>query len=139
MAKVCTVDRMIRQCPLLPLMSEQHQSRRSDPLSTPLPTFCPRCRKCFRAGDRQTICPICGDRLIHQGYCPVCEAYLAFAVGVLCPKHDLPLEAVQPPSFDFVDLGAGFAGLRFATLPTRSPLEAPRIRLEAEGIPDVRG
>ena len=54
---------------------------------------------------------------------------------MLCPKHDLPLEAARPPGFDFVDLGAGVRWVTVCRFADTLAAQAPRIRLEAEGIP----
>jgi hypothetical protein len=114
--------------------------RSQDPWETMLPTepgpqFCSGCGKSPPESPGLTACPHCGDRLVPQGFCPVCEQYLRLPIGTNCPKHDLPLEARAPvrPQFD----GDG-RPLRWATVGHFSDsmaAEAPRIRLEAEGIP----
>jgi hypothetical protein len=81
------------------------------------------------------LCPECGEALRDRGYCTVCDDYWLLPEGAACPKHDLPLERGRPEAG--VDLPPG-ARVDWATIgrfahPTDA--EAPRIRLEAEGIP----
>jgi hypothetical protein len=99
------------------------------------PHFCPRCGHV--AGEETRLCRECGDVLTPQGYCAVCEAAWPLPAGTPCPKHDLALEswrartdAVRGPLTDekWVTLSSFADALR---------AEAPRIRLEAEGIPTV--
>ena len=103
-------------------MSDLHPPSRRELDSHSTPAFCAGCRKPFPEGQGLAICPACGDRLIPQGYCPVCEAHWQLAVGEPCPKHDLPLDAERPPRFEFADLGAD---VRWVTVchfePTRWP------------------
>jgi hypothetical protein len=70
-----------------------------------------------------------------QGYCPVCEDYLRLPAGVLCPKHDLPLETQAPPRPRLDDGGKPLRWVTIARYPDTQAADAPRIRLEAEGIP----
>lgn len=103
--------------------------------SQPAPRFCARCRKSVPADPGLTACPVCGDHLLLQGYCPVCEDYWRLPVGMACPKHDLPLDAMGPPS---PRLDAGdkpFRWVMVGRFTDSLAAEAPRIRLEAEGIP----
>src|SRR4051812_22517038 len=58
--------------------------------------FCVGCGKAPGSASVATACPYCGDRLVRQGFCPVCEQHLRQPVGSACPKHDLPLEASAP-------------------------------------------
>jgi hypothetical protein len=114
--------------------------RAQDPRETTLPAvpgprFCSGCGKSAPEIPGNTACPSCGDRLIPQGYCPVCERYLRQPVGTACPKHDLPLEASAPQRARF---GGAGGSVQWATVGRYSDslaAEAPRIRLEAEGIP----
>lgn len=107
----------------------------------PTPTtgrrFCPGCRRPPAPAAHSDICAYCGDRLIAEGYCPVCEEFLALPAGAICPKHEVKLEDQAPPrlagriaeeSSKWVEVG------RFADTLACQP---PRIRLEAEGIPTV--
>lgn len=97
------------------------------------PTYCPRCRRADHDG-HVTLCSACGDSLVGQGYCPVCEAYLLLPVGASCPKHELELEPgptrLEPAP---MMVGVGWATIRVFTDSTA--VAAARIRLEAEGIP----
>jgi hypothetical protein len=85
--------------------------------------------------DTSALCAACGDALVAQGYCAVCEGHWTLAVDTPCPKHDLPLEASRarahrphtPTSAD-----PWVAVVRYAD---SLRAEAQRIRLEAEGIP----
>ena len=95
--------------------------------------FCPRCD---REGKPYAIlCVNCGDRLVGQGYCPICERFWRLPVGAACPKHEVDLE--DEPSRPEFPLATG-PGTRWVTVETFGDAlkaEAPRIRLEAEGIP----
>jgi hypothetical protein len=78
------------------------------------------------------LCPACGDSLVDQGYCGVCERFWNLARGEECPKHDIPLEEVPaewPSDDEFTDW------VSVAAYSQPMAAEAPRIRLEAEGIP----
>jgi hypothetical protein len=81
------------------------------------------------------LCEVCGETMVAQGYCGVCDAHWTLAPGTPCPKHDLGLEAAparEEPPLASAARGAWVTVARFAD-PMRA--EAPRIRLEAEGIP----
>jgi hypothetical protein len=73
--------------------------------------------------------------MVARGYCPVCEDYLLQAVGSSCPKHDIPLEAQAPPRPRFEDTDQTVTWTTVARYADSLAAEAPRIRLEAEGIP----
>ena len=95
--------------------------------------FCPRCDCEVRppAG----LCEECGERLIVQGYCPICERSWRLPVGTLCPKHEVELEP-EPPGEDFrPDRGESIRWVTVEVFANALKAEAPRIRLEAEGIP----
>ncbi len=94
------------------------------------PRFCPGCRHLAPPGS--TLCPACGDSLVDRGYCGVCERFWSLARGESCPKHDIPLEDVPEDSFSDV---AFTDWVSVATYTQTLAAEAPRIRLEAEGIP----
>ena len=100
----------------------------------PEPTFCPGCRA---AGDpARALCEDCGERLVPRGHCATCEGFWSLPVGVDCPKHDVPLDPAPPPSRPAGDPGR--LAERWATVATYvhpNEANAPRIRLEAEGIP----
>lgn len=94
-----------------------------------VPLYCPRCQR--PSGRGATLCADCGERLLVQGYCPICERFWARPVGSDCPKHDVPLDD-RPPA------RAPAEGARWVTAGLYADAlkaEAPRIRLEAEGIP----
>ena len=97
------------------------------------PTFCPRCRADGRPSGG--LCGECGEGLMPRGYCPTCEAAWKRPIGDPCPKHDQPLEDPPPPT----SLGLpGQVDDRWTTVATYghpNEANAPRIRLEAEGIP----
>jgi hypothetical protein len=97
------------------------------------PRYCPRCRLDAEPG--AALCDGCGERLEDQSYCPVCESYWRLPAKSPCPKHEVPLEE-GPPEPEFPHPGKG--GARWVTVGTFADAlkaEAPRIRLEAEGIP----
>lgn len=97
------------------------------------PTFCPRCRGDGSSGEE--LCRSCGELVVPSGYCSTCEAFWKRPIGEDCPKHEVPLEEAPPP---LEPLGTpGQRAERWVTVATYShPNEAnaPRIRLEAEGI-----
>jgi hypothetical protein len=116
-------------------MTHPHEQPGAERASRPAPRFCARCRETIAEDPWLSACPHCGDRLLPQGYCPVCEDYWRLPVGTACPKHDLPLDAVGPLS---PRLDAGDKPFRWVTVGRFNDsmaAEAPRIRLEAEGIP----
>jgi hypothetical protein len=100
---------------------------------TGFPRFCPRCDR--DAEPPESLCVQCGEGLVEQGFCPTCEHYWRRPAGTPCPKHEVDLEEAPPagaggrpgdPATHWVTVGT-FAHTLSA--------EAPRIRLEAEGIP----
>ena len=119
----------------LNLMSEPHLPSGPELCPKPAPPFCSRCRKSFSGSFGLAICPTCGDRLIPEGYCSVCEDYWTLPVGVPCPKHDLPLDALGPPRLQFEVLGKPARWVTVCHFTDSLAAQAPRIRLEAEGIP----
>lgn len=93
------------------------------------PAFCPRCGVARKPGG--ALCAECGDRLIEQGYCGVCERFWLRRVGDPCPKHEIPLETgpaagLAPGYVDWVTIASYAQPIQ---------AQAPRIRLEAEEIP----
>jgi hypothetical protein len=94
------------------------------------PRFCPQC---LRPGALLAqLCSDCGEILANQGYCSVCEQYWPRKVGVLCPKHDLPLD----DGAELVVAGASrIQWVTIASYQQNSAAQAARIRLEAEAIP----
>jgi hypothetical protein len=104
-----------------------------DDVGIALPRYCPRCDR--DAGGVEDLCKHCGERLVDQSYCPICERFWRRTAGSACPKHEVPLED-RPPESAFE--GTGKPAARWVTVGTFSDAlkaEAPRIRLEAEGIP----
>ena len=116
-------------------MTEFHPSWQPEHLVETGPLFCSACAKPFPGRAGLTSCPVCGDRLVARGYCPVCEDFLLQEVGSSCPKHDLPLEAQAPPRLRFEDVEQAVTWTTVARYADSLAAEAPRIRLEAEGIP----
>jgi len=99
------------------------------------PRICPKCRLVINDDTAGSLCPDCGATTYPQGYCPVCEDYIRLPVGALCPKHDVELEAGIPPSINSIALGEAVSWVTIVVLPDSLAAAAPRIRLEAEGIP----
>ena len=125
----------VRLTASLIVMTHSHEPPGEELTSRPGPPFCAQCGKPVSDDPWLISCPICGDRLLSQGYCPVCEDYWRLPVGTACPKHDLPLDANGPAS---PRLDAGDKPFRWVTVGRFGDslaAEAPRIRLEAEGIP----
>lgn len=91
--------------------------------------FCPRCRR--TATSTSNLCNYCGETLVPEGFCGVCERFWPHGVGSPCPKHEIPLEEA-PLS---VSSGTRIHWATIAAFPSTSAAEAARIRLEAEGIP----
>ena len=103
---------------------------RSRPPAFATPTYCPLCLK---AGPPDaTLCPHCGETLVDQGHCGVCERFWKLPVGDDCPKHDIALSRIHPGSVATPDF-SGWVSVASYNQPLSA--EAPRIRLEAEGIP----
>ena len=93
--------------------------------------FCPNCR--WNLDLDELLCRDCGEETSLLAYCDVCEHFWQLPEGTPCPKHDVLLAAspsvpstVDPERVDWATVKT------FSTLPLA---EAPRIRLEAEGIP----
>ena len=99
-----------------------------------VPRFCPNCKNAAPEDHEDPLCPECGDRLIPQGYCPVCEHFWRLAVDVLCPKHDIPLEAGPPPSSEPITTDQVISWVTVKVFPDSLSAAIPRSRLEAEGI-----
>ncbi len=100
------------------------------------PRFCPGCGRAA-SGEESRLCAACGETLEPQGYCTTCEDYWPMAAGKPCPKHETPLEGGAPRRADFPS-GASGPVPRWVTVGTfddATKAEAPRIRLESEGIP----
>ncbi len=111
-------------------MYQETSTTRSDP-----PRFCPECGRAAAESNDGTLCERCGATLAIQGYCPVCESRVRRRVGELCPKHDvelLPDEAEERPHRPD---GSPIHWVTVKVFPDSLAVAAPRIRLDAEGIP----
>lgn len=109
-------------------------SRVDGAVGNDLPRYCPRCQRDARPGD--DLCANCGERFAGQSYCPICERFWKRAAGADCPKHDLPLEPGPPVSQPIDPAWGPVASWQtVGTFADPVAAEAPRIRLEAEGIP----
>jgi hypothetical protein len=100
---------------------------------TPVPRFCPRCRR--EANPSAVLCAACGEAIRDQGYCPICEQFLLQAPGSSCHKHDVTLESGPPPSAFLGERDRATEWVTVATFDTETQSEPARGRLEAEGIP----
>jgi hypothetical protein len=96
-----------------------------------IPSFCPSCNKKAPDDHERLLCPECGETLIPQGFCPVCEHYWRLAVDALCPKHDIPLEVNPVPP---IAAGYAISWVTVKVFPDSLSAAIPRSRLEAEGI-----
>jgi hypothetical protein len=103
------------------------------PLRHAASRFCPNCKKAAHDDDGP-LCPYCGDRLIPQGYCPVCEHFWRLAEEALCPKHDIPLEPVPPVASEPIAADQRISWVTVKDFPDSLAAAIPRTRLEAEGI-----
>jgi len=101
--------------------------------SAAAPWFCPRCRKAAPADLDRRLCPECGDTVIPQGFCPVCERFWLLPVGVSCPKHEVEL-ALPESSHGNSASRQKVDWVTVMVFPHTLAAIAPRIRLEAEGI-----
>jgi hypothetical protein len=97
------------------------------------PRFCRRCLEVSR--ENLSLCPSCGESLVDQGYCGICESYWTLPEGEDCPKHEVPLEAGPPKTATLGMPGAGAKLVTIGKFARPGQAEALRIRLEAEGIP----
>ena len=109
----------------LNLMSEPHLPSGPELCPKPAPGFCSRCRKSFSGSFGLAICPTCGDRLIPEGYCPVCEDYWRFLSAYPAPSTICRSTLWGRPGSSSRSWGSPPAGSRFAILPIRWP---PRLR-----------
>ena len=97
------------------------------------PSFCRGCGREGRDGVR--LCGECGDELIPQGFCPVCDRYVRHPEGATCPKHDLELTAGPAPDKPPLCEEDGADWVTVGSFATSHEAEVRRLRLEAEGIP----
>jgi hypothetical protein len=97
------------------------------------PRYCPRC-----GGDGEgagPLCRDCGETLRSRGYCAICESFWKLGPGSDCPKHEVELLEEVPRSEPFGVPGERPMLVTVATFSHPNQANAPRIRLEAEGIP----
>jgi hypothetical protein len=99
------------------------------------PRFCPRCKSEHRDEFGGVLCQQCGESLVAQGYCPVCEGHWLLEVGELCPKHDFVLEVTPPFPSEPIKPGQSVSWVTVKVFPDSLATAVPRTRLEAEGIP----
>ena len=97
------------------------------------PRFCPRCGRA--GGSEGPLCADCGETLRGQGYCPTCEGFWKLEAGLDCPKHEVELIEEAPPVESFGSDEGRASLVTVATFSHPNQANAPRIRLEAEGIP----
>jgi hypothetical protein len=98
------------------------------------PQYCQRCREAPPDDHRDPLCPECGERLIAQGYCAVCEDYWRLPAAALCPKHDIVLDDAPPPASDTIAANDPVSWVTVRIFPDSLSAAIPRSRLEAEGI-----
>jgi len=104
-----------------------------DQARTAPPRFCPRC-----GGEGKgpgPLCRNCGEILRDRGYCPICEGSWKLGPGSDCPKHEVALVDEAPRLEPFGAPGERTSLVTVATYNHPNQANAPRIRLEAEGIP----
>jgi hypothetical protein len=73
--------------------------------------------------------------MASQGYCAVCEAYWALVPGTPCPKHEVALATNAPVPAEVFSPANREEWVTVASFADALGAEAPRIRLESEGIP----
>jgi hypothetical protein len=72
--------------------------------------------------------------MVPKGYCSVCEDFWPLPARSRCPKHEIALDAVAPQLFPEKTVGPVPRWVTVATFSDALQAEAPRLRLEAEGI-----
>jgi hypothetical protein len=98
-----------------------------------VPRFCPGCGREAMGGS--ALCAHCGERVRDQGYCPICERFWRLPAGAPCPKHEVELDDPPPRTEPHTPGSAATHWVTVETFVDALKAEAPRIRLEAEGIP----
>jgi hypothetical protein len=99
------------------------------------PRFCPACGLDKFDDLEQSICPLCGDSLRAQGFCPVCEQHWSKEPGSPCPKHDVELESPQAAGSEPVPGGGYVPWVTVSVFSSTAAAAIVRGRLESEGIP----
>lgn len=97
------------------------------------PRLCPRCGRSEPRGS--TLCHECGEVLQGQGFCGICEDFWPLPVGAFCPKHEVGLETQRHSWPLSLEAGERPVWVTVGVFADPPKAEAPRIRLEAEGIP----
>jgi hypothetical protein len=97
------------------------------------PRYCPRCRRDRSAEAR--LCFECGEALSSKGFCDICEHFWRLPIGASCPKHELPLETGPVPIASPFEPGEQPRWETVGIYDHALEAGAPRLRLEAEGIP----
>ncbi len=103
--------------------------------SDPVPRFCPGCGLVDGGTIEGSLCPDCGETLVRQGYCPVCEALWRLRPGLPCPKHDVLLERESPGPIGSTAPGDPVSWTTIAVFASGLAAAIPRSRLESEEIP----
>jgi hypothetical protein len=98
------------------------------------PRYCPGCGIEAPLDLVGSLCPECGEAVIPQGYCPVCEDYWRLTVGAQCPKHEVPLEAPPAALSESIESRQPVTWVSVGVFPNAVEASVPRGRLEAEGI-----
>ncbi len=103
---------------------------------TGIPRYCPNCSAVFRGDHDSPLCSYCGDSLVPQAYCAVCEDWWRLPVDALCPKHEIALD--EAPDADLakqIPFDQQISWVTVKVFPDSLSAAVPRSRLEAEGIP----
>ncbi len=119
----------------LPRGPPRMEDRRRDRIAGAPPRYCPRCGGEGEGEGGGPLCADCGEVLRPRGYCPTCEACWKLDPGADCPKHDVELVDGPPRPEAPGDVGGRGPFVTVATFSHPNQANAPRIRLEAEGIP----
>ncbi len=106
---------------------------RDDPITVRSSRYCPRCVRPL--GMEATLCPECGETPRDQGFCGICQRHWLLPAGADCPKHELPLEESPVWEGPPIEPGESPVWVTVARYHQVIEAEAPRIRLESEGIP----
>ena len=97
------------------------------------PRFCTRCLRARSRDER--LCAECGESLLSQGFCGICESFWKLPVGSACPKHDSPLETGPAVRKSPLEPGELPVWETVGVFVHALDAGAARSRLEVEGIP----